>query len=293
MSDKNSVKSDSGPIETQVKKDARPYVLTMAGFDDTAGAGLLADIKTFNLFDLYGLGVPTAITVQTPDTVLELSRAHARQIRRSLETMLKSFRVVGIKSGLLCDEVIIDVLCNVLKLHFKGILVVDPIQFSSAGKQVLNTQGRLAMAKKLFSLADVITPNLDEAELIAGVRIKTLEDIQSCVARLHELGPKVVIIKGGGRLGGEDYFFDGSKGRYISAQTELASSPSMPIVHGTGCFHSASLLSLLTQGMNTFEAAKRAKYLTEKAILTSIAIDGFKSRLIDHCAVRPFVSKCV
>ncbi len=292
MGGKSRKKREAGP-ETQVKLDARPYVLTVAGFDDTAGAGLLADIKTFNLFELYGLGVPTAVTVQTPDAVLELSRANASQMRRSLETTLQSFRVAGIKSGLLCDEVTIDGLHNVMKLHFKGVFVVDPIQFSSAGKQVLNAQGTLAMAKRLFPIADVITPNLDEAELIAGVRIKTRTDIQSCAARLHELGPKAVIIKGSGRFGGEDYFFDGAKGSYIPVQTEIASLPSTPIVHGTGCFHSASLLSLLMRGIRPLEAAKRAKFLTEKAILTSIAVEGFKSRLIDHCAVRPFVSEFV
>ena len=295
---KSSKKSDSGAraaslIETQTGKDDKPYVLTIAGFDDTAGAGLLADIKTFNLFGLYGLGVPTAVTVQTPDAVLELSRANAGQMRKSLETMLQSFKVSGIKSGLLCDEVAIDVLYNVMKLHFRGVFVVDPIQFSSGGRQVLNAQERLAMAKKLFPLADVITPNLDEAELVAGVRIKTRTDIQRCAARLHELGPKAVIIKGSGRLGGEDYLFDGEKGCFIPAQTELASSLSMPSVHGTGCFHSASLLSLLVRRMSTLEAAKKAKYITEKAILTSTVIDGFKSRLIDHCAVRPFASECV
>jgi len=292
-SEEESGRGAAGRVKKpETREEGKPCLLTMAGFDNTAGAGLLADVKTFSLFGLYGLGIPTAITVQTPDSVLESSRANASQIRRSLKSTLESFKVSGAKTGLLCDEVIIDALYNALKPVFKGILVVDPILFSSGGKQTLSDQGRLAMATKLFPLADVITPNVDEAELLAGVQVKTRRNIQACAARLYGFGPKAVLIKGSGRFSGEDFLFDGEKGHFIPGQTELASSPSMPSVHGTGCFHSASLLSLLVSGMAILEAATRAKYITEKAILTSMPVKGFKSRLIDHCAVRPFACEC-
>ncbi len=280
-------------VESETAGEDKPCLLTIAGLDNTGGAGMLADIKTFDLFGLYGLGIATAITVQTPDSVLEVSRTNARQMRRSLETTLQAFKVFGMKSGLLCDEAAIDVLCNVMKLRFKGIVVVDPILFASGGKQLLNAQGRLAITKKLFPLADVIAPNIDEAELLFGVQIKTRQDLEQCAKKLLSFGPNAVLIKGSGRFGGEDYLLDGAEGRFIPGQTELASSGPTPSVHGTGCFHSASLLCLLISGTPIREAARRAKYLTEKAILTSKPIKGFKSRLIDHCAVRPFLAECV
>jgi len=300
--DRNN-RAESGPGESghikrpEIRKKDRPYVLTVAGFDNTAGAGLLADIKTFSLFGRYGLGIPTVVTVQTPDTVLELSREDTLKMRRSLESTLQSFQVCGMKSGLLCDEAAIDVLCNVVKLRFGGVFVVDPVFFSSGGTQILNAQARLAMAKKLFPLASVITPNVDEAELLTGVQVRTRQNLEDCAERLLSFGPKSVLIKGSGRFNGEDYLLDGgtfiSGGHFIPVQTELASSSSTPSVHGTGCFHSASLLCLLVSGMSTVEAATKAKYLTEKAILTSLSVEGFKSRLIDHCAVRPFVAECL
>jgi len=284
----------AGPAsELHTPKEDGPHLLTIAGFDNTAGAGLLADIKTFSLFGLYGLGIPTALTVQTPDSLLESSHANADQMRRSLETTLQSFEVLGIKSGLLCDEGIIDTLCNALKPVFKGIFVVDPVLFSSGGRQILSAPGRLTIKEKLFPLADVITPNVDEAKTLAGVQIETKGNMRDCAARLYDFGPRAVLIKGSGRFGGEDFLFDGEKGHFIPKQTELAAALSIPSVHGTGCFHSASLLSLLVLGTGVLEAATKAKYITEKAILTSMPISGFRSRLIDHSAVRPFVREFV
>ena len=279
--------------ETDRGEAGKRCVLSFAGLDNTAGAGLLADIKTFDLFDLYGLGVPTAITVQTPDSVLEVSCCSAGQMRRSLETMLGSCKVLGVKTGLLCDEAAIDVLSSVLRSRFEGVLVVDPVLHSSAGKRLITRPGRLAMSEKLFFMAAVITPNVDEAGLLAGRTIKSRADVRDCAKRLHKLGPKAVVITGSGRFGGEDYLFDGSEGYFIPGQTKLASSLRKLSVHGTGCFYSASLLSLLVLGKGLREAATKAKLLTEKAVLTSLELEGYRSRLIDHSAVRQFISECV
>ncbi|MBN2208848.1 MAG: hydroxymethylpyrimidine/phosphomethylpyrimidine kinase [Candidatus Coatesbacteria bacterium] len=289
-----SASGKSGHVNRpEIRREDRPYLLTVAGFDNTAGAGLLADVKTFSLFGFYGLGVPTAVTVQTPDMVLELLRQDTGQMRKSLESSLQSFEVCGMKSGLLCDEATIDVLRDVVKRQFRGVFVVDPVSFSSGGTQILNAQARLAMVEKLFPLASVVTPNVDEAELLTSVQVRTRQNLLDCAERLLSLGPKAVLIKGSGRFDGEDCLFDGSAGVFLPAQTELASSSSTPSVHGTGCFHSASLLCLLVAGMSPIEAATKAKYLTEKAILTSLSVGGFKSRLIDHCAVRPFAAECL
>ncbi|RLC48314.1 MAG: hypothetical protein DRH70_01315 [Candidatus Coatesbacteria bacterium] len=279
-------KSERGDAE-------RRYVLSFAGLDNTAGAGLLADIKTFGLFDLYGMGIPTAITVQTPDSVVDVSCCSTDVMRRSLEMTLESCKVLGIKTGLLGDEAAIDVLESVLKTRFNGILVVDPILHSSAGKQLITAQGRLAMSEKLLLMADVITPNVDEAGLLAGSAIDSRADLPECAKRLCELGPRSVVITGSGRFGGEDFLFDGSEGHFIPEQTKLASSSRKRPVHGTGCFYSASLLSLLVLGKGLREAATEAKFLTEKAILTSFKVKGYKSRLIDHSAVRQFISEGV
>jgi len=279
--------------ETDRGAAGKRYVLSIAGLDNTAGAGLLADIKTFELFDLYGLGVPTAITIQTPDSVLEVSCCSAGQMRRSLEAVLGSCKVLGIKTGLLCDEAAINVLSSVLRSRFEGVLVVDPVLHSSDGKQLITRSGKLAMSEKLFFLADVITPNIDEAGLLAGRTIRSRADVRDCAKRLCQMGPKSVVITGSGRFGGEDFFFDGSEGYFIPGQTKLASSPRKLSVHGTGCFYSASLLSLLVLGKGLREASTKAKFLTENAVLTSLRFEGYKSRLIDHTAVRQFISECV
>ncbi|HUT04594.1 MAG TPA: hydroxymethylpyrimidine/phosphomethylpyrimidine kinase [bacterium] len=279
--------------ETDRGAAGKRCVLSFAGLDNTAGAGLLADIKTFELFDLYGLGVPTAITVQTPDSVLEVSCCSAGRMRRSLETMLGSCKVLGIKTGLLCDEAAIDVLSSALRSRFEGILIVDPVLHSSDGKQLITPRGRLAMSENLFLMADVITPNIDEAGLLARRTIKSRADVHDCAKRLCQMGPKSVVITGSGRFGGEDFFFDGSEGYFIPGQTGLASSVEKVSVHGTGCFYSASLLSLLVLGKGLREAATKAKFLTEKAILTSLELEGQRSRLIDHSAVRQFILECV
>lgn len=269
------------------------FVLTLAGFDNTAGAGLLSDTKTFQLFGLYGVSIPTAITIQTPDTLLEIARANPRQLRRSCEETLDAFAVSGVKTGLLFDEVIVDAVHTVLKMRFDGKLVVDPVLFASEGKRLLSLQGRQAITKRLFSLASIITPNLEEAQILSSVKIRDQGGLRDAATALLENGPKTVLIKGSGLFGGVDYFFDGSKEHLIEPQTDLAQAPAPIKVHGTGCFHSATVLSLLILGNTALQAVTKAKYLTEKAIQTSVVVEGSKSRLINHAALGPYVAKCL
>jgi len=273
---------------------SRPTAAALGGLDNTAGAGLLPDVRTIEMFGLFALGIATATTIQTPDSVLEVSRANPRQLRRALRVTLNSFDLAGIKTGLLSSEVIVDAIAGDLTSLFKGILVVDPVLVSSDGKQLLNFQGRATLIKKLFPITSVVTPNVDEAGLFCDTKIDSPRDVEHVAASLLKLGPKTVVVKCSGRFGGADYLMtEDSAGEWIPAQTELAMQESEIHTHGTGCFHSAALLSLLLLGKNIKEAAQKAKLLTECAILTSRKIKGFEARLIDHFALEPSVRECL
>jgi hydroxymethylpyrimidine/phosphomethylpyrimidine kinase len=235
--------------------------LTIAGSDPTGGAGFQMDLKVFHALGVYGLSVPACLTAQNTKGVDSVFLLPARFIKKELETLLQDIRPHALKTGMLLSKDAVKITAGIVREYRLKNLVVDPVHISSSGKKLIERNGFSLLREKLLPLAGVVTPNLREAEALAGIKIKNPEDMARAARLIREMGPKTVIITGGHLEGNPvDLFWDGKrfhliKGKRIPGQ-----------YHGTGCACSAAITALLAKGETPLDAAKSAKRFMEKAI---------------------------
>jgi hydroxymethylpyrimidine/phosphomethylpyrimidine kinase len=173
-----------------------PTILTIAGSDSCGGAGIQADLKTIAMLGGYGASVITALTAQNTTGVSGIHPVPADFVVQQYLAVTSDLKVRAAKTGMLFSAEIIKALSQVLAQRDFP-LVVDPVCVSQSGTRLLEESAVAAMARNIFPLADLLTPNLPEAELFAGMRIKSAQDICEAAERLLALGPKAVLIKGG------------------------------------------------------------------------------------------------
>jgi hydroxymethylpyrimidine kinase/phosphomethylpyrimidine kinase len=223
-------------------------VLIFAGFDPTGEAGVSRDISVFNSLGIPSTAIPTALTVQTSERVLSISEIPIKSIKEALKA-LEDFRAV--KIGMLYDEKMVRIIYNFLKKRKPEFIVLDPIINSSSGYPLISPKGIEEMKRNLFTLSDLITPNLSEAKLLTG------EDEPEETAKiLHSMGPKYVVITG--IEDADDLFYDGEKFELIKGTKKNFS------FHGSGCFYSSYLLGVVYLGCGPLQAAKKAKEAIEE-----------------------------
>ncbi len=238
--------------------------LTIAGFDNSGGAGVLADIKTFHRLGVYGVAVVTALAIQNSQRVYEVFPVSANKVEKQLKVLLEDFEIKGVKTGMLTNGEIVEVVYRNLK-NLDAPLVIDPVLKSKSGKDLLDAEGVSKLKEKLIKLAYLITPNVPEAEALCGERIENLEDVKRCAKLIHLLGAKNVLIKGG-HLRGEratDVLFDGKEFFFFESK-KVGRSP-----RGTGCVFSSAILSYLIKGESLVDAVKKAKDFITEAIKNS------------------------
>lgn len=255
--------------------------LTIAGFDGDAGAGLQADLKTLSAFGVYGITVATAITVQNTTGVSGVWPLPPSVVAAQIDALAADFDLAAVKTGMLLDAGIVEVVAAKVAEHRIPNLVVDPIILSKNGFSLLDDQALEAIKMRLLPVTHVLMPNLDEAAHLVGRHLGNLDDVRAAARTLHRLGPANVVIKGG-HLDEEatDVLFDGAGFREFRS----AKLPGGQ-VHGTGCALSAALAAQLALDVPLPEAFCEAKRYVTKAIEGSLAL-GHGYRLIDHFAVR-------
>jgi len=231
-------------------------ILTIAGSDSGGGAGIQADIKAITMLQGYGASVITALTAQNTRTVSGIHAPSARFVAEQLRTVLDDIRVDAAKTGMLFSEPIIKAIAPLLgNRDFP--LVVDPVCVATSGAKLLKDDAVKAMARLMFPLADLLTPNIPETELFTKVRIRDREDVFKAARLLLEMGPKAVLIKGGhaDSLATTDWYVpqDGEPMPFM--QQRIATN----CTHGTGCTLSAAIATGLGQGMEMGAAIKRAQ----------------------------------
>ncbi|HLG93884.1 MAG TPA: bifunctional hydroxymethylpyrimidine kinase/phosphomethylpyrimidine kinase [candidate division Zixibacteria bacterium] len=232
-----------------------PIALTVAGSDSGGGAGIQADLKTFAAFKVFGTCVITAVTAQNTAEVLDSCPLYPEEVESQLEAIFDDFSVKAVKTGMLADADIVSVVARKLKGERVRNLVVDPVLVAKSGARLLTADGAEVMVRKLFPLAALITPNLPEAEALAGMKIKSEEDYRKAAEKLLAFGPRAVLIKGGHRSGdANDFFFDGKKGVWLQARRVKVQA-----VHGSGCILSASICAHLAKGHPLFFSVQSAK----------------------------------
>jgi hydroxymethylpyrimidine/phosphomethylpyrimidine kinase len=244
---------------TSQDKTSIPRALTIAGSDSGGGAGIQADLKTFAALGVYGLSALTAITVQNTLGVRAAQDLPAELVEAQIDAVLEDIGADAAKTGMLSSSAIIEVVARCVSrwnLH----LVVDPVMVAKGGDPLLQPEAITMLSTMLLPLAEVITPNLFEAEVLTGQRIETLDDMRAAAQAIHALGPRHVVVKGGHRSADPvDVYFDGE--RFVELRAERISTPH---THGTGCTFSAAIAAFMARGLPVDAAVSGAKnYITE------------------------------
>ncbi len=235
--------------------------LTIAGSDSGGGAGIQADLKTFAALGVYGTSVLTAITAQNTVGVTAVHDIPVEIIAAQLDAVLGDIGTDAAKTGMLSSAAIIATVAEGVRRHGVTKLVVDPVMVAKSGDHLLRPEAVGALRELLLPLALIVTPNIPEAETLAGMTIATDEDRREAAKRIAAFGPRYVIVKGGHALGDPvDFLYDG---RVITA---IESGPRIdtPNTHGTGCTFSAAIAAGLARGDDVERAVRAAKvYITE------------------------------
>lgn len=235
--------------------------LTIAGSDSGGGAGIQADIKTFTVCGVYGMSALTSITAQDTQGVSSVHDLPPAFVAEQINMVVNDIGVDAVKTGMLSNAGIIEAVVEALERHGIEKLVVDPVMVAKSGDALLQESAREMLKEKLLPITFLLTPNVPEAEVLTGMKISRMEDMERAAVALHALGPKYVLMKGGHLDGTEaaDLFYDGDA-------FEIFSSPRFdtPNTHGTGCTYSAAITAYLAKGTVPREAVQTAKgYLTE------------------------------
>ena len=252
----------------QHRSQSPPIALTIAGSDSSAGAGIQADLKTFTAFGVYGLTAVTCIVAEVPRKVSRIESVTARMVREQIEVVLKNFGVGAIKTGLLCSaEIVCDVaqtIQNGKKKQARSIpFVVDPVMIATSGDKLLEANAIEAYKNKLFPLATLITPNLDEAALLLETTINNRRQMASAAKALGKKYRASILLKGGHLQGDNavDLLFHNDE------LTEFWAPFVRGIeTHGTGCTYSAAITAGLASGLALKPAIERAKNFVTESI---------------------------
>lgn len=233
-----------------------PCILTIAGSDSGGGAGIQADLKTISMLGAYGASVITALTAQNTKAVTGIHAPSPKFVAQQLRTVLDDIQVDAAKTGMLFSEPIIKEIAPILsKKTFP--LVVDPVCVATSGAKLLKDDAVDAMVRMIFPYADLLTPNLPEAELFTGIKINDREDVFKAARILLDMGPKAVLIKGGhsDTLAITDWYIEKNREPMPFMQQRVDTDAT----HGTGCTLSAAIATGLGQGMETGAAIKRGQ----------------------------------
>jgi hydroxymethylpyrimidine/phosphomethylpyrimidine kinase len=240
-----------------------PVALSIAGSDSGAGAGIQADMKTFAALGVYGVTVITAITAQNTVGVRAVQEVDAGVIAAQLDAVAEDFSIAALKTGMLSSAAIIEVVAAGIEGHRLRPLVVDPVMIAKSGDRLLREDAVDALRRRLLPLAEVVTPNIPEAEVLAGRAIHSREDRVTAGRAILELGAHAVVIKGG--HSDDDPIVDllvdaGGVREFLAPRIATTST------HGTGCTFSAAIAAALARGQDLAAAVEEARGYVSSAL---------------------------
>jgi hydroxymethylpyrimidine/phosphomethylpyrimidine kinase len=240
-----------------------PRCLTIAGSDSGGGAGIQADLKAFAAAGCFGTSAIVALTAQNTLGVTAVEELPPGFVEAELEAVFSDIGVDAAKTGMLFSRELIDVVADFLAVHPVP-LVVDPVMVASSGAKLLQDDAVEALVDRLFPLAIVVTPNLMEAEVLAGSGTR-----RELAERIHELGAPAVIVTGGHGQEPVDHLFDGE--RHVEIEVERHD---VAATHGAGCTHSATLAANLAKGLSLVRAAENAAEAASQAVRNGLVEIG-------------------
>jgi len=260
-----------------ITRKTLPVALTIAGSDSGGGAGIQADLKTFAALGVHGASAIACLTAQNPKRVLAVEACSPKMLRQQIEAVFEELNPAAVKTGMLFSAQNISVVANFFsnsKLKIKNSkLIVDPVLISTSGAKLLEPAALKVLKEKLLPLAALVTPNLDEAEILAEQKISSPEDLRSAARKIHSRYGCAVLVKGGHLKNSRmaiDVFYDGKTELLLSAPFVRGVS-----THGTGCTYSAAICAALALGHGLPHAVEIGKNFITAAIADSYRIGKY------------------
>ncbi|WP_042220566.1 bifunctional hydroxymethylpyrimidine kinase/phosphomethylpyrimidine kinase [Oceanobacillus manasiensis] len=258
-----------------------PCALTIAGTDPSGGAGIQADLKTFQELQTYGMSVITSVVAQNTTGVQDVHHLPEEFIEQQLHSVLSDMPVHALKTGMIANEPMMRVLAKHITtqdVHY----VMDPVMVATSGDPLIVEEARHFLKEELLPLTTIVTPNLPETEFITGRQIESTKDMKEAAAYIvDELGAGAALIKGGHLQGkAVDFLYDGQRLYTFSEERIITKN-----THGTGCTYSAAITANLSKGLSLYEAVLHAKEFVTAAIRHSFPI-GSGNGPTNHWATR-------
>ncbi|MFB2834576.1 bifunctional hydroxymethylpyrimidine kinase/phosphomethylpyrimidine kinase [Floridanema evergladense] len=247
-----------------------PVALTIAGSDSGGGAGIQADLRTFAFHCVHGTSAITCVTAQNTLGVNRVDALPAAAVVAQIQAVIADIGVQATKTGMLLDREIIQAVAQQVRELKIANLVVDPVMVSRTGAQLIDDAAVVSLREQLIPQATIVTPNRYEAQILGGLAVESLADMQEAARRIHQLGAQAVLVKGGGMLGelrGVDVWFDGQQ--LLTLTTSMVETTN---THGTGCTLAAAIAANLAKGKDLLTAVQLAKDYVTTALKYALSI---------------------
>jgi len=244
-----------------------PVVLTIGGFDPSSGAGITADLKTFSAHNCYGVAAITALTIQNTQGTSAIQCVEPTLLKQSIDSLLADERIRAIKIGMLGNKAVASVVREVLEANASLPAVLDPVIRATSGLELLDAEGIEFLREHLLGRARLVTPNLDEAAVLTGSKVETLEDMKAAAHKLVEMGAKAAVVTGGHLDKAVDVLFDGAE-----FETFVGDRIKPDNTHGTGCTFASAIAANLALGRQLRDAVVLSKAYVTEAIRKAYAV---------------------
>ncbi len=271
-----------------------PVVLTIAGFDPSAGAGIAADLKTIAAHNCYGVAALTALTVQNTEGASAVYPVEPSILKDSVNSLLADGRVRAFKLGMLANRANTEVVRDILDANASIPAVLDPVYHSASGVELVDAAGFELLRQDLLKRVSVVTPNLAEAAALTGLKVENLEEMKAAARKLIEMGARAAVVTGGHLEKAIDVYFDGTE-----LETFVGDRAKPDNTHGTGCTFSSAIAANLALGRQLRDAVVLAKAYVAEAIRKAYAVGPGRlplnhlyrmhqnPRLVDHSPAIP------
>lgn len=251
--------------------------LTIAGSDSSGGAGIQADIKTMTMNGVYAMSAITALTAQNTMGVSGILESTPEFLKQQIDTVFEDIRPDAVKIGMVSSSKLIEAIAERLKAYNAENVVVDPVMISTSGSRLIDEDAVAVLKEKLLPLASLVTPNIPEAEVLAGISIKTSDDMISAAGIINETYNCAVLCKGGHNLNdANDLLYENGNYHWF-----MGNRIENPNTHGTGCTLSSAIASNLAKGFNLFDSVSRSKDYISNTLASMLKL-GKGNGPIDH-----------
>lgn len=243
-------------------------VLSIAGSDCSGGAGIQADLKTFSAYGVFGMSVIVSVVAENTSRVTAIQDITPDMIGRQIDAVFEDIGADAVKVGMLSSPECMDAVAAKLKQYKPENVVIDPVMYAKNGCPLMDLKAIDTLIDDMIPLADVLTPNIPEAEKITGMKILSFGDMEAAARRIYTMGARTVVVKGGHGVGDAvDVLFDGKQICHFGT-TRINTKNT----HGTGCTFSSAIAAGLAKGMSVREAVEKAKSYITTAIEHSLSI---------------------